>query len=467
MYEVHYGLRTKPFTLLPDPAFLFLGNRHKMALTLLEYGLLNRSAFIVITGEPGTGKTTLLNQLLDQSRHQWTIGLLSNIRTELGSLMPWLMASFGLPTKGLDQVELFQTFSQFLEQEYTASRRVLLVIDEAQNIGAPMLEELRLLSNLNDGRRRAVQILLSGQPGLRDLLRGPGMVQFAQRIGVEYTLDALEEDETAAYITHRLQVAGRSAPLFTGLACRVIFKLTGGIPRLINQLCDHALVYGYAAQAVIITGLIVLNSALARNRNSVLPFMASPAEIRLAPEDMADEQAESDRIIARSSSGATELHSGEAQSQQDPDMVYRQAIALKQAGHYLKAIGLFETLEAAESWGTKALAQKGLCLKAIGRYEEALAAVRAALERQPGSPQEARMLQYLLARTLEAQGSYAEAVSVYRTLESGQRPYRDVADRLARLDKGQPGRANLVSAPPTWMNAVRRSFGQLLRGMQG
>lgn len=467
MYEAYYGLRTRPFTLLPDPEFLFLGSRHKMALSLLEYGLLNRSAFIVITGEPGTGKTTLLNQLLGQSRHQWTIGILSNTHSELGGLMPWIMASFRLPTKGLDQVELFQAFAHFLEQEHAAGRRVLLVLDEAQNIGASMLEELRLLSNLNDGRRRALQILLSGQPGLRDLLEGPGMVQFAQRIGVEYTLDALEEAETTAYIAHRLQVAGRSTPLFTGLACRVIFQLTGGIPRLINQLCDHALVYGYAAQAELITGSIVLDSALARDRYGVLPFMTSPADIRLAAEEVADEQAESDRIIARLSARTTGSHPDEAPNQQDPDTVYRQAIALKQAGEYVKAIGLFEALEAVEVWGTKALAQKGLCLKATGRYEEALAAIRAALDRPPGSPQESGSLQYLLARILEAQGSYAEAVTVYRALETGPGSYRDVADRLARLGANRSVGLDFSATSSTWFGVFRRGFGQLLRGTQG
>jgi type II secretory pathway predicted ATPase ExeA len=265
MYEACYGLRAKPFTLLPDPEYLFLGTRHKMALSLLEYGLVNGSAFIVMTGEPGTGKTTLLNRLLGQSRHQWTIGLLANTHSRLNGLMPWIMASFGLATKGKDEVELFHEFGRFLEAEHIAARRVLLVLDEAQNVGAMMLEELRLLSNLNDGRRRVLQILLSGQPGLRDLLEGPGMVQFAQRIGVEYTLDALSDDETVAYIGHRLQVAGRQAPLFTTLSGRIVFRLTGGIPRLINQLCDHALVYGYAAQADAITARIVLGRAFSRS----------------------------------------------------------------------------------------------------------------------------------------------------------------------------------------------------------
>lgn len=464
MYEAYYRLQAKPFTLLPDPGFLYLGARHKMALSLLEYGLLNGSTFIVITGEPGTGKTTLLNRLLDQSRHQWTIGVLSNTHGSLGGLMPWITASFGLPTKGLDHVELFQAFAHFLEQERTAGRRVLLVLDEAQNIGASMLEELRLLSNFNDGRRRALQILLSGQPGLRDLLEGPGMVQFAQRIGVEYTLDALAEAETAAYIGHRLQVAGRSAPLFTSLACRVVFQLTGGVPRLINQLCDHALVYGYAAQAELITGQIVLDSALARDRYGVLPFKTSPADVRLSQDHLDDEQAEIERALARSASADIGPCSDEASGRQDPVTVYRQAIALKQAGEYARAIGLFETLEQADGWGIKALAQKGLCLKAVGRYEDALSAIRAALDRQPVSTQEVVSLQYLLARTLEAQGDHAGAVAVYRMLEDGHGSYRDVAARLARLDARRSVEADFSASAQTWFGALPRGFGYLLRG---
>jgi general secretion pathway protein A len=194
----------------------------------------------------------------------------------MSGLMPWVAASFGLPTSDKGQVDIFHEFARFLEHEQSAGRRVLLVLDEAQNVGAAMLEELRLLSNLNDGRRRSLQILLSGQLGLRDLLKGPGMVQFAQRVGVEYTLAALSEDETITYIAHRLEVAGRRTPLFTTLAGRGVFRLIGGTPRLINQLCDHALVYGYAEQAESITARVVLNAAAARAKVGILPAGSGP-----------------------------------------------------------------------------------------------------------------------------------------------------------------------------------------------
>lgn len=467
MYEAYYGLRAKPFTLLPDPDFLFLGTRHKMALNLLEYGLVNGSAFTIITGEPGTGKTTLLNQLLGQSRHQWTIGVLSNTHEALGGLMPWIMASFGLETKGKGEVQLYHEFGQFLELEHSAGRKVLLVLDEAQNVGAVMLEELRLLSNLNDGRRRSLQIMLSGQPGLRSLLEGPGMVQFAQRIGVEYTLDVLSDDETVAYISHRLRVGGRQAALFTTLAGRTIFRLTGGTPRLINQLCDHALVYGYAAQADTITARIILDAAAARDRHGVLPFMVSPGAVELSQGELDEEQIEIDTFRTEPVQPDGQAAHVDSGSTQDPAVSYREAVALKQAGEYTRALVFFEALAGEEAWTTKALAQKALCLKATGRYDEALATIQAALDRQPVSSQESVSLHYLLARTLEAKGRYDEAVAVYRTLECGQPAYRDVATRLARLNRPERNRRGVPDEDTTWIGAFWRGCGQLLRGTHG
>lgn len=467
MYEAYYKLRAKPFTLVPDPEFLFLGTRHKMALSLLEYGLVNGSAFIVITGEPGTGKTTLLNQLLGQSRHQWTIGVLSNTHEGLGGLMPWIMASFGLETKGKDEVQLFHEFGRFLELEHTAGRKVLLVLDEAQNVGAVMLEELRLLSNLNDGRRRALHILLSGQPGLRGLLEGPGMVQFAQRIGVEYTLEVLSEEETVAYIKHRLQIAGRQAPLFTTLASRTIFRLAGGTPRLINQLCDHALVYGFAAQADTITARIILDAAAARARHGVLPFMAAPGDVILPQGVLDEEQAEVDTFRKESAQPDSRTAQVNSAHMESPAESYRKAVALKQAGEYARALIIFEALAEKKEWTTKALAQKALCLNAAGRYDDALGVLHAALDRQSASSQENVSLRYLQARTLEAKGQYGEAVVVYRALDRGRPAYRDVSARLARLDRAEPSGQDVAGEGATWLAAFWRGCGQLLRGTHG
>ena len=463
MYEAYYRLQAKPFTLLPDPEFLFLGTKHKMALSLLEYGLMNGSPFIVITGEPGTGKTTLLNRLLDQSRHQWTIGMLSNTHGGLGGLMPWITASFGLETNGKNEVELFHGFARFLESEQAAGRRVLLVLDEAQNVGSVMLEELRLLSNLNDGRRCSLQILLSGQPALRDLLEGPGMEQFAQRIAVEYALGSLAEDEALAYIGHRIRVAGGQRPLFSTLACRKIFALTGGVPRLINQLCDHALVYGYAAQAEMITAHVVLDAARVRDRNGFLPLRAVPDAIepRLGELEVeGDEVAENTSSVSEPGTPSTMTAPAAAA---DSSALYREALSLKQAGEFLRAIALLDRLTADGVWGIKGLAQKGLCLKAIGRYEDALAIFRTALDRPPASAQDQVSLRYLFARTLESMGRSKEAVDCYRTISREGRNYRDVAVRLDQLQPSRTLDVEALAAPQTWLQSLVRSCSQLLR----
>lgn len=463
MYETYYRLKTRPFTLLPDPGFLFLGSKHKAALSLLEYGLMNGSAFIVITGEPGTGKTTLLNRLLDQSGQQWTIGVLSNTHAGLTGLMPWIVASFSLETKGKSEVDLFHEFARFLEGEQAAGRRVLLILDEAQNVGSAMLEELRLLSNLNDGRRRSLQILLSGQPGLRGLLEGPGMEQFAQRIAVEYALEPLDEEETIDYIGHRVRVAGGQKPLFSTVACRKIYACTGGVPRLINQLCDHALVYGYAAQDEMITARVILDSARIRNKQGFVHFPAAPDVIELSQSELDTEASEVTVNVTSRSEPGTAAAVPVSLPAADPSVLYREALSLKQAGEFSRAIALFGRLIDDRLWGVKALGQKGLCLKSIGRYEEALVALRVALNRPTASAQELESIRYLVARTLESMGRPKEAIEYYRTISRDGRNYRDVALRIDQLQVSEVLGAEALSAPRTWLQSVARSCSQLLR----
>jgi type II secretory pathway predicted ATPase ExeA len=248
MYESFFGLKEKPFSLRPDPAFLYLSKKHTTALALLEYSLIHQTAFSVITGRAGLGKTTLIRALLDRLGPDIVVGMITNTHASYGELMRWVLLAFGLDHVA-GPVEAHERFVSFLIRQYAEGRRTLLIIDEAQNLGAPALEELRMLSNINADKDQLLQIMFSGQPPLRDLLRRPDLEQLAQRIAVDYDLEPLSHEDTAAYIRHRLHVAGGNAGLFSDAACAEVYRHTGGIPRLINLLCDQALVYGFAAQA--------------------------------------------------------------------------------------------------------------------------------------------------------------------------------------------------------------------------
>ena len=246
MYEKFYGFNEKPFSLLPDPAFLYLGKQHSMAYSMFEYGLLNQAGFTVISGEIGCGKTTLIRHLLNQVPMDLTVGLISNTHQSFGQLLQWVLLAFGLDYKGKENVEMHEIFSDFLINEYAKGRRTVLIIDEAQNLSTDTLEELRMLSNINADKYQVLQLILVGQPELKKKLSQPELEQFTQRIAVDYHLRALSEEETIRYIAHRIQHAGGNPDLFTTKACKKIYWNTNGTPRLINVLCDTALVYGYA-----------------------------------------------------------------------------------------------------------------------------------------------------------------------------------------------------------------------------
>lgn len=249
MYEQHFGFREEPFSLTPDPAFVYLSSQHGVAYSLLEYGVLKQAGFTVLTGDVGCGKTTLVRRLIDEIRHQVTLGLLDNTHPRLTNLMEWVAMAFGLDYKSKDPVELYDSFVQFLASEQTIRRRVILIIDEAQNLDAETLEELRTLSNINAGPSSIFQIILVGQPELEALLSRPELSQFSQRVVAHYALKPLSEAETIRYIQHRLTYAQGQPSLFAKDACRLIYRHSRGVPRLINLLCGTALVYAYAQGA--------------------------------------------------------------------------------------------------------------------------------------------------------------------------------------------------------------------------
>lgn len=252
MYEVFYGLKEKPFSIQPDPDFLYFGRRHKYAYAMMEYGIKYGAGFSVISGEIGCGKTTLIRHLLNHLESSHMVGLVYNTHRDIADLLEWIMLSFGLSYEGLSKVALYDAFQRFLIEQHRLGRRVLLIVDEAQNLNPNALESLRMLSNINADKYQLLQMLLVGQPQLKTLLNQPELEQFAQRVSVDFHIRPFDAPDVKNYIEHRLKVAGREALLFTEEACAKVAEASRGVPRSINTLCDMALVYGFSAEAEII-----------------------------------------------------------------------------------------------------------------------------------------------------------------------------------------------------------------------
>jgi general secretion pathway protein A len=246
MYEEFYGLKERPFTLVPDPSYLFLGSQHKLARAYLEYGIKERMGFVVLTGEVGTGKTTLIKSLLREKESRQRVGVLYQTSVEAEDLLDVLLKEFEVRGHiGAGRAARLGAFNQFLLSAYSRGERVVLLVDEAQNLGPKALEELRLLSNLQTEKEPLLQVILVGQPGLRARLRHPSLRQLAQRVAIHYHLRPLDEDETKEYIRFRLARAGGSG-IFTASALDKLYDYTQGVPRRINAWCDLALVAGFA-----------------------------------------------------------------------------------------------------------------------------------------------------------------------------------------------------------------------------
>ena len=277
MYKSFYGLKENPFSLLPDPAYLYLSKQHEMAFTLLEYSLENQAGFCVITGKAGTGKTTLLRRLLNQIGDDVSVGLISNTHHSFGELLRWILHAYNLEDADKTRAQLHQVFVDYLIGQYAKNRRTMLIIDEAQNMSPEALEELRMLSNINSEKDLLVQVILVGQPPLREIFQRPELEQFAQRIAVDYHLDSLSREETHGYVHHRVIVAGGERELFSGDACDAVYTHSGGIPRLINLLCDLSLVYAYAGQAAVVTGELVEQVVSEHEKHGALPVFAKAA----------------------------------------------------------------------------------------------------------------------------------------------------------------------------------------------
>ena len=262
MYTAFYGLREKPFALSPDPRFLYLAGSHREALAHLLYGIEQGEGFISVTGEVGTGKTTLCRTLLERLEGEIEVAFLFNPSRTALELLQSICAELGLPAEGLGRRSLMAQLNGFLLEKKREGRRVLLIIDEAQTLSDNTLEQVRLLSNLETSREKLIQILLLGQPELDRKLDDQGLRQLRQRISVRWKLAPLAPSETRAYVRHRIAVsAGEPRDLFSEAALREIHRRTGGIPRLVNQLCDRSLLGGYAARMALLGPAVVRAAA--------------------------------------------------------------------------------------------------------------------------------------------------------------------------------------------------------------
>ena len=246
LYTAHFGLTMRPFSLVPDPDFMFWSPAHTRAFTMLEYGILTRAPITLITGEVGAGKTTLLHYLLRSVGPDVRVGLVANAHGDRGELLRWVLLALSQPTEpAANYVDLFGQFQAYLISEYAAGRRVVLIFDEAQNLSRESLEELRMFTNINTGKDELLQLVLVGQPELRDIIRRPDLTQFAQRVAASFHLSAMDLRGVRDYIQHRLMLAGAQYNIFSLSAISAIYDATHGVPRLVNQLCDLALVYTF------------------------------------------------------------------------------------------------------------------------------------------------------------------------------------------------------------------------------
>ena len=258
MYEQFFQLTMKPFELVPNPKMLFLSRTHKKALNYLEYGFRERAGFILLTGEVGSGKTTIIRNLIRTKDDQNPRAMIFNTMVTAEQLLAMINEEFGLDVAGRDKVGLLGQLNDFLVKEYALKHMPLVIIDEAQNLSAQALEEVRLLSNLETDNSKLLQIVLVGQPELKELIAQPDLRQLRQRIGISCHLGALSREETEEYILHRLEQAGnREAAIFPAGSFDLIHRHSSGIPRLINIFCDFILMTAFMEETRELTESLV------------------------------------------------------------------------------------------------------------------------------------------------------------------------------------------------------------------
>lgn len=253
MYLSFYGLKEKPFSLTPDPQFLFLSDSHQKAIEYLLYGIEYREGFMVITGQIGTGKTTICRALLERLDKRIKTAVIFNSFLSEGKLLESIVKDFGIESKGLTKYDRINAINQFLLERLMNGENAVLIIDEAQNLSIKVLEQIRMLSNLETDKEKMLQIVLIGQLELDEKLRSPQLKQLNQRITIRYQLNPLNKKETEDYIYQRLMIAGSNGNInFSKSAIEEIYKFSHGIPRLINLICDRSLIAGFINESFFI-----------------------------------------------------------------------------------------------------------------------------------------------------------------------------------------------------------------------
>ena len=258
MYEAFFNLKQKPFDLLPDPDFLYMSSSHKKALSYLDYGIRERVGFILLTGEVGSGKTTTIRNLIKKNLSNVVLSKIFNTRVDSEQLIAMINEDFGLPVQNKDKITLLSDLNTFLIDQFVQGNQPVLIIDEAQNLNHELLEEIRMLSNLETDSAKLLQIILVGQPELRKTLASPTLIQLRQRISINCHIQPLSRSEVELYILHRLEKAGdRDGVRFDEDTIDIIFTYSRGIPRLINIICDFILLAAFAEETRSIDAALV------------------------------------------------------------------------------------------------------------------------------------------------------------------------------------------------------------------
>ena len=285
MYRTFFGLRALPFGASPDPRFLCMMPQIREALACLQYGIATRKGFVVMTGEVGTGKTTLLKTVLSSfAKDRFYTAFVFNPRLDVLDFLEFVLTDFGIPPKARTKSGMLLQLNSWLIERYRNHELCAIVVDEAQNLSADLLEEIRLLTNLETTSEKLLQIVLSGQPELEEKLRDPSMRQLRQRITLWCRTQPLAAEETLMYINERLRIAGATQPVLTPDAVHLIHLYSKGIPRLINLICEHALISAYVEQIKPIPARIIESVCIELDL-AQQPFMISPMAMSGIPDD--------------------------------------------------------------------------------------------------------------------------------------------------------------------------------------